>query len=125
MTNPNNQLNKPMREEWEIKFDILAINLGMDGEQMDEIRDFIRQLLSQTKSQIVEQILGELEKEFLYYLTTNFVTDARKKDFNQAIFDKDEGWACFNGTDLGMIMDKFHKSVKKLRLQIKEEINKL
>lgn len=58
MNKSNNQLNKPMGEEWEIKFDILAINLGMDGEQMDEIRDFIRQLLSQTKSQIVEQILG-------------------------------------------------------------------
>ena len=25
---------------------------------------------------------------------------------NQAIFDKKEGWACFNDTDLDMVMEK-------------------
>ena len=40
--------------------------------------------------------------------------DRRRKEFNQAIFNKERGFACFNGTDLDMVMDKFDKAVKSL-----------
>ena len=38
--------------------------------------------------------------------------DRRRKDFNQAIFDAEKGFACFNGTDLDMILEKFDLAVK-------------
>ena len=43
----------------------------------------------------------ELRKAFVKRLTVDSPHhDARRKDFNQAIFDAEEGFACFNGTDL-------------------------
>ena len=51
---------------------------------------------------------------FLKYLTQDSETqDARRRDFNQAIFDAEEGWAVFNGTNLSMVMEKFDKAVRK------------
>jgi predicted metal-dependent hydrolase len=38
--------------------------------------------------------------------------DRRKTDYNQAIFDYDTGYQCFNGTDLIMVMEKFDLAVK-------------
>lgn len=58
-----------------------------------------------------------LRGEFLRLLTVNSVTqDGRRRDFNQAIFatEAEGGWACFNGTDLSMVMDKFDKAVKRV-----------
>jgi hypothetical protein len=56
-----------------------------------------------------------LRHEFLRLLTEDSDTnDRRKKEFNQAIFDKKEGWQVFNGTDLFMVMDRFNKAVKNL-----------
>jgi len=53
-----------------------------------------------------------LYKLFLKYLTEDSKTqDARRKEFNQAIFDKDEGWQVFNGTDLEMVLEKFDRAV--------------
>ena len=53
-----------------------------------------------------------LRELFLNYLTRDSETqDARKKEYNQAIFNKDEGWQVFNGTDLDMVMVKFDKAV--------------
>ena len=50
---------------------------------------------------------------FLERLTKDSETqDSRKKEFNQAIFDKDRGYACFGETDLDMIIDKFDLAVK-------------
>ena len=55
---------------------------------------------------------------FLKYLTEDSKTqDARKKDFNQAIFMPNDGGfhaggQVFNGTDLDMVMEKFDKAVK-------------
>ena len=43
------------------------------------------------------------KKKILKCLTEDF--DYGKKK-NQAIFDKKEGWVCFSGTNLDMIMDK-------------------
>ncbi len=56
---------------------------------------------------------------FLKYLTIDSETqDRRRKDFNQAIFDSEEGWAVFDGTDLDMVMEKFDKAVKHLESDI-------
>ena len=53
-----------------------------------------------------------LYKLFFKYLTEDSETqDARRKEFNQAIFDKDEGWQVFNGTDLEMVLEKFDRAV--------------
>ncbi len=50
---------------------------------------------------------------FLKYLTTDSETkDARRKEFNRAIFNAKEGWAVFYETDLDMIMERFDKAVK-------------
>ena len=50
---------------------------------------------------------------FLKYLIQDSKTqDARRKEYNQAIFDGEEGWAVFNGTDLDMVLGKFDKAVK-------------
>ena len=57
----------------------------------------------------------KLRELFLFYLTTDSEThDARRKDFNQAIFDAEEGFACWSRTDLDMVMDKFDRAVKEM-----------
>jgi hypothetical protein len=53
-----------------------------------------------------------LREEFLRLLTTDSTTeDARRRDFNQAIFDP-AGWAVWDCTDLHMVMGKFDKAVR-------------
>lgn len=55
----------------------------------------------------------ELREAFVKRLTVDSPHhDARRKDFNQAIFDAEEGFACFSGTDLSMILEKFDLAVK-------------
>jgi hypothetical protein len=50
---------------------------------------------------------------FLKYLTEDsLIKDRRRKEFNQAIFDKEEGWAVFCGTDLYMVMERFDRACK-------------
>ena len=57
----------------------------------------------------------ELRKAFVKRLTVDSPHHgARRKDFNQAIFDADEGFACFNGTDLDMVLEKFDAAVRDL-----------
>ena len=57
----------------------------------------------------------QLRALFLKYLTIDSETkDARRREFNQSIFDEKEGWAVFTGTDLDMVMEKFDKAVKYL-----------
>jgi hypothetical protein len=59
--------------------------------------------------------VSELREEFLRLLTVDSETkDARRKEFNQAIFDAERGYAIWTGTDLGMVMEKFDKAVKNL-----------
>jgi len=51
-------------------------------------------------------------ENFMNYLTVDSDTqDARRKDFNQAIFDAKEGWAVFNDIDLDMVMEKLDKAL--------------
>lgn len=60
--------------------------------------------------------IGQFRELFLKRLTIDSDTqDRRRKEFNQAIFDKDEGWACFYRTDLDMVMDKFDLAVEDLK----------
>lgn len=57
--------------------------------------------------------MKRLRQLFLKYLTEDSETaNMRRKEFNQAIFNKDEGYQIFNGTDLDMVMDKFDKAIK-------------
>jgi len=61
--------------------------------------------------------LQKLRQLFLRYLTIDSDTkDMRRKEFNQAIFDAKEGWQIFNGTDLDMVMEKFDRAVKNLKI---------
>lgn len=69
---------------------------------------------------IIDPLMEEAKKQekerikvaFLKYLTIDSEThDARRKEFNQAIFDAKAGWAVFNGTDLDMVMEKFNKAL--------------
>ena len=54
-----------------------------------------------------------LRELFVKYLTEDSEThDARRKEFNQAIFDAEEWWAIFNGIDLDMVMEKFDRAHK-------------
>ena len=71
--------------------------------------------------------MKELRELFLKYLTVDSVTqDARRKEFNQAIFiDPSQnkfngGCQVFSGTDLDMVMDKFDKAVKELEVKLIE-----
>jgi hypothetical protein len=67
-----------------------------------------------------DQDIQVIRDEFLRLLTVSSETqDGRRKEFNQAIFDPEEGWAVFNGTDLDMVMEKFDKAVKNIYPQLR------
>lgn len=56
-----------------------------------------------------------LRAEFLRLLTEDSEThDARRREFNQAIFQLPEGYAIWSSTDLDMVMEKFDKAVRNL-----------
>ena len=58
------------------------------------------------------EIYKELRETFVKRLTLDSSHhDERRKDFNQAIFDTEDGLACFNGTDLSMVLEKFDNAV--------------
>jgi len=58
-----------------------------------------------------------LRELFIKYLTQDSVTqDARRREFNQAIFDATAGWAVFCRTDLNMVLEKFDKAIKEFTL---------
>lgn len=58
----------------------------------------------------------ELRAAFVKRLTVDSDHhDRRRKDFNQAIFDANEGYACFSGTDLSMVLEKFDTAVQDLQ----------
>jgi len=61
--------------------------------------------------------MKELRQLFMKYLTEDSKTgDARRKEFNQAIFNKGEGWQVFHGTNLDMVMEKFDRAIKELKV---------
>jgi hypothetical protein len=52
----------------------------------------------------------------------NNILKCLTEDFkrNQAIFNKQGGWAVFNGTDLNMVMDKVVKGLEMAKYDINE-----
>lgn len=61
------------------------------------------------------RVLAGLKAEFLRLLTEDSETDdRRRKDFNQAIFDKEGGRAIYTRTDLGMVTSKLDRAIKNL-----------
>jgi len=55
----------------------------------------------------------KLRKAFIHFLTVDSDhQDRRRKDYNQAIFDAKEGFACWTNMDLNMVLEKFDKAVK-------------
>ena len=53
-----------------------------------------------------------IRKLFIKYLTQDSETrDARRKEFNQAIFDAQKGFANYCQTDLDMVLEKFDKAL--------------
>ena len=54
-----------------------------------------------------------LREEFIKFLTVDSEThDARRKEFNQAIFDAERGYPIWQSIDLAMVMQKFDRAVK-------------
>jgi hypothetical protein len=61
-------------------------------------------------------MIDKFREMFLKRLTEDSESqDRRRKGFNQAIFDIDEGYAIFNGTDLSMVMTAFDDAVKDMK----------
>lgn len=55
-----------------------------------------------------------IKKQILKCLTEDF-------KYNQAIFNKQKGWAVFNNTDLDMVMDKIVKGLEMAKYEINNE----
>ena len=66
---------------------------------------------------LVQKVIWDgLREEFIHCLTVNSETrDARRKDFNEAIFDAERGYAVYTNTDLGMIIAKFDQAVRRMK----------
>lgn len=57
-----------------------------------------------------------LKKKILKCLTEDFKR-------NQALYDKKEGYACWNGIDLEMIMDKVVKGIEMAKHEINDAVS--
>ena len=67
-------------------------------------------------SDVVDDVLGEMRHKFLRFLTVDSPHhDRRRRDFNQAIFNAEGGWAIWSNTDLDMVMEKFDKAANEVR----------
>jgi hypothetical protein len=67
----------------------------------------------------------QLREAFLKRLTVDSETkDMRRREFNQALFDAEGGWAVFVGTTLRMVMRAYDDAVRDVqradKLQSKE-----
>lgn len=90
----------------------------MDAKQ--ELKEILLTLGYRQPNKIIDTvqkvIWDELRKEFVKLLTVDSDTgDARRRDFNQAIFDAERGFAVWNNTDLGMILGKYDQAVKNMK----------
>jgi hypothetical protein len=58
-----------------------------------------------------------LRELFIKYLTQDSTTmDARRREFNQAIFDAEKGFANYCRTDLAMVLEKFDKAMREFEV---------
>lgn len=63
-------------------------------------------------------IWDELREEFIRCLTVDSQTrDHRRKDFNEAIFDPERGYAIWIQTDLSMVLAKYDQAVRNMKGQ--------
>lgn len=61
---------------------------------------------------------ARLRAEFIRLMTEDSETkDARRREFNQAIFapESEGGYACWNGMDIDMVLEKFDKAVRSMK----------
>jgi hypothetical protein len=94
-----------------------AIDIARRSGADDDI--FVREFVVREINKV--PLLRELFKK---YLTEDSETkDMGRTEFNQAIFDKEEGWGCFVKTDLYIVLDKFDMAVKELQRIEKEKKN--
>ena len=71
------------------------------------------------------ETVTRLRAEFLRLLTEDGPThDRRRKDYNQAIFNAEHGWAIWTSTDLEMVMSKFDKAARALTAALGKEAAK-
>ena len=62
-----------------------------------------------TEPRAIEQ---QMREAFVRRLTEDSETDdRRRRDYNQAIFNAEYGWAIFSDTDLDMVMDAFDRAM--------------
>lgn len=60
-------------------------------------------------------VITLLRAEFVRRLTVDSAHhDRRRRDYNQAIFNAEEGWAIWTGTTIDMVMSKFDDAVDAL-----------
>ncbi len=86
---------------------------------VDEPREYVtaHDMMQAIAEAAYRETLKVVKQLFLGYLTVDSETqDRRRRDFNQAIFGGKEGHAIFNGTDLGMVMEKFDKALSKFEV---------
>jgi len=96
--------SKPIVKGWEKEFEETWKIHNMGSGNLF-VKRFIRNLLSTSYSKGRQDEREEIEKNFIKCLTEDFKG-------NQQIFNKEEVWACYNDTDLDMVMEKFSKAIK-------------
>lgn len=85
-------------------------------EEDGHLSAYIEEVLDQTPTAGLIEYAILLRAAFITRLTVDSQTrDRRRAGYNQAIFDAVEGFACFNGTDLDMVLNKFDAAVEDLR----------
>lgn len=58
----------------------------------------------------------DLREEFIRCMTVDSETrDHRRKDFNEAIFDAERGYAIWTKLDLGMVLAKYDQAVRRMK----------
>jgi hypothetical protein len=88
----------------------------VNADGSDEHLKLCSEALVEVQVEQQRKVLAGLKAEFLRLLTEDSETnDRRREEYNQAIFDGERGFACFNGTDLSMVMEKFDRAVRNLK----------
>ena len=66
-----------------------------------------------------------IKESILHYLCDDWNNRKRGKAHkeNQAIFDREEGWAIYCNTDLEMVMEKVVKGIRSVNLEKENKIN--
>lgn len=92
----------------------------MGAEAKAELAEIFKSMGYASSNKIInlvqKVIWDELREEFIRCLTVDSETrDYRRKDFNEAIFDAERGYAVFVQTDLSMVLGKFDQAVRRMK----------